>query len=144
MTALLLDGAQTARAIRDELRPQVAELVAQGARPGLGVILVGDDAASAVYVRNKTRAAEELGLLGDTVRLPASATTAEVAAKVGEYNRRADIHGILVQLPLPPQVDAEVVLGLVDPLKDVDGFHPTNVGLLVQKRPRFVACTPAG
>ena len=144
MTATLLDGTATARAIREELRPQVAELAARGIRPGLGVVLVGDDPASAVYVRNKTRAAEELGLYGETARLPASATTVEVAAKVEELNRRADIHGILVQLPLPAQVDAEKVLALVDPLKDVDGFHAVNVGLLVQKRPRFVACTPAG
>jgi methylenetetrahydrofolate dehydrogenase (NADP+)/methenyltetrahydrofolate cyclohydrolase len=144
MSATLLDGTATARAIRDELREPIVALAAQHHRPGLGVLLVGDDPASAVYVRSKTRACEELGIHHDTARLPASATTAEVAAHVEEYNRRADIHGILVQLPLPRQVDAEKVLALVDPVKDVDGFHPVNVGLLVQKRPRFVACTPAG
>jgi methylenetetrahydrofolate dehydrogenase (NADP+) / methenyltetrahydrofolate cyclohydrolase len=144
MTATLLDGAATARTIRQELAPEVAKLAARGARPGLGVVLVGDDPASAVYVRNKTRACEELGIFHETASLSALSSTSEVLAKVEEYNRRADIHGILVQLPMPRQVDAEKVLALVDPRKDVDGFHPVNVGLLVQKRPRFVSCTPAG
>ena len=144
MPARLLDGAATARAIREELRPRVAALAARGTRPGLGVLLVGDDPASAVYVRSKTRACEELGLHHETARLPARATTEEVVAVVESYNARAEIHGILVQLPLPASVDAARVLRLVDPAKDVDGFHPENVGLLVQKRPRFVACTPAG
>jgi methylenetetrahydrofolate dehydrogenase (NADP+)/methenyltetrahydrofolate cyclohydrolase len=144
MPARTLDGAATARAIRAELVPRIAALAARGARPGLGVLLVGDDPASAVYVRSKTRAAEELGIHHETLRLPATATTAEVATAVEAYNARPEIHGILVQLPLPPQVDAVRVLRLVDPAKDVDGFHPENVGLLVQKRPRFVACTPAG
>jgi methylenetetrahydrofolate dehydrogenase (NADP+)/methenyltetrahydrofolate cyclohydrolase len=144
MTATLLDGAATARQIREELRDDVANLAARGHRPGLGVILVGDDPASAVYVRSKTRACVDLGIHHETARLPATATTAEVAARVEDFNRRADIHGILVQLPLPPQVDTARVLSVVDPAKDVDGFHAVNVGLLVQKRPRFVACTPAG
>jgi methylenetetrahydrofolate dehydrogenase (NADP+)/methenyltetrahydrofolate cyclohydrolase len=144
MPARLLDGAATARAIREELRPRVEALVARGSRPGLGVLLVGDDPASAVYVRSKTRACEELGVHHETLRLPASATTGEVATAVEAYNARPEIHGILVQLPLPPAVDAARVLRLVDPAKDVDGFHPENVGLLVQKRPRFVPCTPAG
>jgi methylenetetrahydrofolate dehydrogenase (NADP+)/methenyltetrahydrofolate cyclohydrolase len=144
LTARLLDGAATARAIREELRGAVQDLARRGARPGLGVLLVGDNPASAVYVRSKTRACDELGLFHETATLPASAGTGEVAAKVAEYNGRPEIHGILVQLPLPPQVDAEAVLELVSPHKDVDGFHPDNVGRLVQKRPRFVACTPAG
>jgi methylenetetrahydrofolate dehydrogenase (NADP+)/methenyltetrahydrofolate cyclohydrolase len=144
VTAALLDGAATARAIKDELKADVASLVARGVRPGLGVLLVGDDPASAVYVRSKTKACEELGLHHETATLPATATTLEVMARVDDYNRRSEIDGILVQLPLPPQVDAERVLRLVSPAKDVDGFHPENVGLLVQKRPRFVACTPAG
>ena len=126
------------------MRDEIAHLRARGRRPGLGALLVGDNPASAVYVRSKTRACEELSILHETRRLPATATTAEVAAVVEEWNGRADIHGILVQLPLPPQVDAEQVLDLVDPQKDVDGFHPDNVGRLVQKRPRFVPCTPAG
>ena len=144
MTAQILDGAATARKIRDELKDEIAGLADAGVRPGLGVVLVGDHAASAVYVRNKTRACEELGMYHETAQMPASATTDQVCAQVAEYNRRPEIHGILVQLPLPPQVDADRVLGLVDPRKDVDGFHALNVGLLVQKRPRFVACTPAG
>ncbi len=144
MSAALLDGTAVAQAIRDELREEAAALTAQGRRPGLGVLLVGDDPASAVYVRNKTRACDELGLRHETVKLPATATTAEVVSRVRAFNGRADIHGILVQLPLPKQVDAELVLGLVDPGKDVDGFHAESVGRLVQKRPGFVACTPAG
>ncbi len=144
MTARRLDGAEIARQIKEELRARLAELAATGVRPGLGVVLVGDDPASASYVRSKTRACEELGMLGETRRLPASASTAEVAAAVEGYNARPDIHGILVQLPLPPQVDATRVLDLVDPAKDVDGLHPDNVGRLVQKRPRFLPCTPAG
>jgi methylenetetrahydrofolate dehydrogenase (NADP+) / methenyltetrahydrofolate cyclohydrolase len=144
MTARLLDGVAVAAAIREELRPRVAELAKAGVRPGLGVLLVGDDPASAVYVRSKTRACEDLGLFHETRRLPAGASTADVLAEVAAYNGRPDVHGILVQLPLPPQVDAQAVLDLVLPRKDVDGFHPDNVGRLVQKRPRFVACTPLG
>lgn len=143
-TAKVLDGAATARDIREGLRGRIQDLAARGRRPGLGVLLVGDNPASAVYVGSKTRACEDLGIHHETRRLPATATTAEVAAQVADYNRREEIHGILVQLPLPPQVDATRVLDLVDPAKDVDGFHADNVGRLVQKRPRFVACTPAG
>jgi methylenetetrahydrofolate dehydrogenase (NADP+)/methenyltetrahydrofolate cyclohydrolase len=144
VTARRLDGRATAQAIRAELRVEVERLAAQGVRPGLGVVLVGDDPASAVYVRNKTGACEELGMNHEMRSLPVTATTEEVVGAVGEYNRRRDVHGILVQLPLPPQVDATRVLDAVDPAKDVDGFHPDNVGRLVQKRPRFVPCTPAG
>ncbi|HET9317398.1 MAG TPA: bifunctional 5,10-methylenetetrahydrofolate dehydrogenase/5,10-methenyltetrahydrofolate cyclohydrolase [Vicinamibacteria bacterium] len=144
MAATLLDGSKVARAMREEARAEVAALPAGRKRPGLGVMLVGDDPASAVYVRNKTRACDEVGIFHETVKMPASATTDEVLTQVDAFNARGDIHGILVQLPLPPQVDAEKVLLRVRAEKDVDGFHPTNVGLLVQKRPRFVACTPAG
>lgn len=144
MTATLLDGASVARAIRAEVHSEVEEIVRRGIRPGLGVLLAGDDPASAVYVRGKTRACDEVGIRHETARLPSGATTDEVRRVVEGYNARADVHGILVQLPLPPQVDAAAVLSVVDPRKDVDGFHPENVGLLVQKRPRFVPCTPAG
>ena len=144
MTAALLDGNATARTIKDELRSDVEALRARGVVPGLGVVLAGENPASAVYVRNKTRACDELGIFHETALFPPSTTTEEVAAKVSEYGRREDVHGILVQLPLPPQVDASRVLSLVDPAKDVDGFHPENLGRLVQKRPRFVPCTPAG
>ena len=144
MTATRLEGATIARAIKDELRGEIARLAERGDRPGLGVVRVGQDPASAVYVASKTRSCEELGIHHETRRLPASATTEEVLRVVEEYNRRREIHGILVQLPLPRHVDAVRVLDLVDPAKDVDGFHPENVGRLVQKRPRFVPCTPAG
>jgi len=144
VSARILDGTATGRAICEELRGAVEALARRGVRPGLGVVLVGDDPASAVYVGSKTRACEQLGMLSETRRMAATATTDEVAAVVEEYNRRPDIHGVLVQLPLPPQVDATRVLDLVDPAKDVDGFHPENVGRLVQKRARFVPCTPAG
>jgi methylenetetrahydrofolate dehydrogenase (NADP+)/methenyltetrahydrofolate cyclohydrolase len=144
MTARRLDGTLVAQQIQGELRAQLDVLRGRGVRPGLGALLVGDDPASAVYVRSKTRRCEELGLHHETRRLPASATTDEVLEAVREMNRRAEIHGILVQLPLPAQVDAQRVLEQVRPDKDVDGFHPENVGRLVQKRPRFVACTPAG
>jgi methylenetetrahydrofolate dehydrogenase (NADP+)/methenyltetrahydrofolate cyclohydrolase len=105
---------------------------------------VGDNPASAVYVRGKTRACDEAGIHHETVQLPSTVTTGDVLANVAGFNGRRDIHGILVQLPLPPQVEAERVLDAVEPGKDVDGFHPENVGRLVQKRPRFVPCTPAG
>jgi len=144
MAARLLSGTATAGAIEDELKEDIARLAARGTRPGLGVLLVGDDPASTVYVRSKTRACERLGIHHETRRLPAEASTADALAVVEEYNRRPDVHGVLVQLPLPRQVDAARVLDLVDPGKDVDGFHPENVGRLVQKRPRFVPCTPAG
>ena len=144
MTAALLDGTATARTIKDELRAEVEGLRARGVVPGLGVVLAGENPASAVYVRNKTRACDELGIYHETALFPPTTTTEEVAAKVSEYGRREDIHGILVQLPLPTQVDASRVLSLVDPAKDVDGFHAENLGRLVQKRPRFVPCTPAG
>jgi methylenetetrahydrofolate dehydrogenase (NADP+)/methenyltetrahydrofolate cyclohydrolase len=144
VTAQRLDGKAMALTIRGELREEVERLTAEGKRPGLGVLLVGDDPASAVYVRNKTAACEELGIHHETRSLPADVTTQEVLMAVEAYNRRGDVHGILVQLPLPPQVDATRVLDAVDPAKDVDGFHPENVGRLVQKRPRFVPCTPAG
>jgi methylenetetrahydrofolate dehydrogenase (NADP+)/methenyltetrahydrofolate cyclohydrolase len=144
MTAALLDGTKTARSIKDELKAEIEALRARDVRPGLGVILAGENPASAIYVRNKTRACDELGIYHETALFPETTTTQEVVAKVSEYGRREDIHGILVQLPLPGQVDAASVLSLVDPAKDVDGFHAENLGRLVQKRPRFVPCTPAG
>jgi methylenetetrahydrofolate dehydrogenase (NADP+)/methenyltetrahydrofolate cyclohydrolase len=140
VTARRLDGARVAREIEAEL----GELVTRGVRPGLAALLVGDHPASAVYVRAKTRRCQELGLFNETLRLPASAATAEVLDAVARLNARSEVHGILVQLPLPPQVDAQRVLDAVREEKDVDGFHPANVGRLVQKRPRFVPCTPAG
>ena len=144
MTARRLEGGSVAAELRAEAAAGARALAATGRPPGLGVLLVGDDPASGIYVRSKTRACEESGIHHETARLAAAATTEDVMAVVGGYNQRPDIHGILVQLPLPSQVDTERVLRLVDPAKDVDGFHPENTGLLVQKRPRFVPCTPAG
>jgi methylenetetrahydrofolate dehydrogenase (NADP+)/methenyltetrahydrofolate cyclohydrolase len=144
MSASILDGAAVGAELRAEAAAMASELRGLGVQPGLGVLLVGDDPASAVYVRNKTRACDEVGLRHETRRLPAEATTAAVEAVVEEWNARPDVHGILVQLPLPARVDAACVLDRIDPRKDVDGFHPDNVGRLVQKRPRFVPCTPAG
>jgi methylenetetrahydrofolate dehydrogenase (NADP+)/methenyltetrahydrofolate cyclohydrolase len=144
MTARVLDGAATASAIRDELRDRVAALVAAGRRPGLAVLLVGDDPASAVYVRGKTRASEELGLHHEVARLPADASTEEVIERIDDFNARADVHGVLIQLPLPPGIDTRRALLRVDPEKDVDGFHPANLGLLAQNRARFIPCTPLG
>jgi methylenetetrahydrofolate dehydrogenase (NADP+)/methenyltetrahydrofolate cyclohydrolase len=144
MGALRLEGGPTAQAIRDETKAEAEALARRGRRPGLGALLVGDDPASAVYVKSKARACEEIGLFHEVRHLSRDAATEDVVAVVAEYNTRRDVHGILVQLPLPPQVDAQRVLDLVEPAKDVDGFHPENVGRLVQKRPRFVPCTPAG
>ena len=142
--ARILDGTAIARALREEAALAAGALRDQGVVPGLGVIVAGDDPASAVYVRNKTRACSEAGLHHETITLPADAATADVVRAVEGLNARRDIHGILVQLPLPSGVETSAILDRVSPQKDVDGFHPENVGLLVQKRPRFVPCTPAG
>ena len=145
MTARLLDGAAIARQIREEVRTEVQASVSQSRRPpGLGALLVGDDPASHIYVSSKTKACDELGLYHVTERLPSSATTEDVLAVVRRFNEEPRIHGILAQLPLPRQVDAIRVLDAVSPHKDVDGFHPENVGLLSQGRVRFAPCTPAG
>ena len=145
MTARVLDGAAIARQIREEVKAEALAFVdAGGQTPGLGALLVGDDPASHIYVASKTKACEELGLHHVTRRLPGSATTEDVLGVVEEFNRDPAIHGILVQLPLPKQVDAIRVLDAVSPRKDVDGFHPENVGLLSQGRVRFSPCTPAG
>lgn len=145
MTARTLDGAATARQIRDEVKAETLAFVAAGGRrPGLGALLVGDDPASHIYVSSKTKACEELGLHHVTERLSATASTEDVLAVVERFNQDPAIHGILVQLPLPKQVDALRVLDAVSPQKDVDGFHPENVGLLSQGRVRFAPCTPAG
>lgn len=144
MTARILDGAACAKAIRDELKVTVAELASRGRRPGLGALLVGDDPASQLYVSSKTKSCEELGMHHVTERRPSSSSTEEVLAIVRSFNDDPKVHGILVQLPLPKQVDATRVLDAVDPRKDVDGFHPENVGRLSQGRTRFAPCTPAG
>jgi methylenetetrahydrofolate dehydrogenase (NADP+)/methenyltetrahydrofolate cyclohydrolase len=145
VTAQLLDGRELARQLQDEIQEEVAAFVRQaGVTPGLAAVLVGEDPASEVYVRNKQKACERVGIKSTLHRLPATTTTDTLLELVSRLNQSADVHGILVQLPLPPQVDSMRVLDAVSPLKDVDGFHPENVGLLVQGRPRFVPCTPLG
>ena len=145
MTARILDGAAIARQIREEVKAEaLAFAQTAGVRAGLGALLVGDDPASHIYVSSKTKACEELGLHHVTERLPATATTDDVLRVVERFNQDPAIHGILVQLPLPKPVDAIRVLDAVSPYKDVDGFHPENVGLLSQGRLRFAPCTPAG
>jgi methylenetetrahydrofolate dehydrogenase (NADP+)/methenyltetrahydrofolate cyclohydrolase len=144
MSATILDGKKIAAAIRAEVTAEVQALRAAGVRPGLAVLLVGDNAASAVYVRQKVKACGEVGIHSETHTAPGEVSSRELVALVNQLNRRDEIDGILVQLPLPPQVDVKQVLMTVDPAKDVDGFHPINVGFLATQRPGLVPCTPAG
>lgn len=143
-SARVLDGKATAAAIRAEVREECDRLRARGVVPGLTVILVGDHPASAVYVRNKERAAREAGIRGEVLRLPASTPQADILAAVRLRNADPDVHGILVQLPLPDGVDSRAVLEAIDPAKDVDGFHPVNAGRLLIGLPGLLPCTPAG
>ena len=140
----ILDGNRVRDQIKEELRPRVAALAAQGRPPGLAVVLVGHNPASEIYVRNKIKACDDLGIYSESVKPPESITTAELLDTVEQLNARHDIDGILVQLPLPPQVDSKRILLAVAPGKDVDGFHPANVGALVVGLPAPRACTPAG
>jgi methylenetetrahydrofolate dehydrogenase (NADP+)/methenyltetrahydrofolate cyclohydrolase len=140
----ILDGNRVRDDIKNELRPRVAALAAQGRPPGLAVVLVGHDPASQIYVRNKVKTCQDLGIYSESLTPPDSISTGELLAIVGQLNARHDIDGILVQLPLPPQVDAKRILMAVAPAKDVDGFHPCNVGNLVANLPGPRACTPAG
>jgi methylenetetrahydrofolate dehydrogenase (NADP+) / methenyltetrahydrofolate cyclohydrolase len=144
MTAQILDGTKIAQEIRGEVAAEVKMLSAAGVRPGLAVVLVGHNPASEIYVRGKVKACEEVGVYSEKLTPPETATTAELLASIDGLNRRDDIDGILVQLPLPAHVDAKKVLLAVDPAKDVDGFHPMNVGYLSTQRPGLVPCTPAG
>lgn len=143
--AEILEGRQIAEQIKQEVAEEVARLKSElGLKPCLAAILAGDDDASTVYVRNKMRACAEVGIQSAHHALPASTTTEELLRLIDELNRRDEVDGILVQLPLPKQIDEAAVIEAVEPTKDVDGFHPTNVGLLAMGRPRFVPCTPAG
>jgi methylenetetrahydrofolate dehydrogenase (NADP+)/methenyltetrahydrofolate cyclohydrolase len=144
MSAIILNGTKIAQEIRSEVAAEVKTMAAAGVRPGLAVVLVGHNPASEIYVRGKVKACEEIGIYSEKLTPPDSVTTAELLAVVEGLNQRDDIDGILVQLPLPPQVDAKKVLLAVDPARDVDGFHPVNVGLLSTQRPGLVPCTPAG
>lgn len=144
MPARILDGAKIATDIRAEVAAEAKAMAAAGIRPGLAVVLVGHNPASEIYVRGKVKAGEEVGLYSEQHTPPETVTTSALLALIEELNRRDEIDGILVQLPLPPQIDAKRVLMAVDPAKDVDGFNPVNVGFLSTQRPGLVPCTPAG
>jgi methylenetetrahydrofolate dehydrogenase (NADP+)/methenyltetrahydrofolate cyclohydrolase len=141
MTARILDGKALAARLRARLADRAAALPF---RPGLRVVRVGDDPASGVYVRNKDRAAQEVGFDSATLHLPATTTEAELLATIARLNADPEVDGILVQLPLPPQIRAEAAIEALDPAKDVDGFHPANAGRLAAGRPGLVPCTPKG
>lgn len=141
MTARIIDGGAIAASLRTRLADKVAAL---GYQPGLAVVLVGDDPASAVYVRTKDKAASAAGIAAQTIRLPSAITTSDLVATIAQLNADEAIDGILVQLPLPPHIDTQTVLEAVDPSKDVDGFHPLNVGRLASGHPTLVPCTPLG
>jgi methylenetetrahydrofolate dehydrogenase (NADP+)/methenyltetrahydrofolate cyclohydrolase len=145
LPAELIDGTAIARRIRDQVAIDVAALRMRGVLPGLTVVLVGDDPASAVYVGAKERASVEAGIRGGTIRLPAATSQAELEVLVDRLNGDPDVHGILVQSPLPPQIDAQSIVRRIRPEKDVDGFHPVNVGkVLIGDPDAFAPCTPAG
>jgi methylenetetrahydrofolate dehydrogenase (NADP+) / methenyltetrahydrofolate cyclohydrolase len=144
MAARILDGTKIAAQIKAEIADEVQRLATAGLRPGLAAVLVGHDPASEIYVRSKVKTCEALGIYSEQITPPETVTTAEMLALVAELNSREDIDGILVQLPLPKQVDSKAVLMAVDPAKDVDGFHPMNVGFLATMRPGLVPCTPSG
>ena len=144
MPAIILDGTKIAQQIRGEVAAEVKIMASAGVRPGLAVVLVGHNPASEIYVRGKVKACEEVGLRSEKLTPSDSATTEELLELIDELNQRDDIDGILVQLPLPPAVDSKKVLMAVNPAKDVDGFHPVNVGFLSTQRRGLVPCTPAG
>jgi methylenetetrahydrofolate dehydrogenase (NADP+)/methenyltetrahydrofolate cyclohydrolase len=143
--AKLIDGAKLADQVKVEVAGRVAELKARGITPGLSVALVGDDPASAVYVGSKERTCIELGMRGETIRRPATISEAELLAIVDRLNDDPNVHGILVQMPLPKQINGDAIVRRIRPDKDVDGFHPVNVGkLLIGEKDGFAPCTPAG
>ncbi|HDS84177.1 MAG TPA: bifunctional methylenetetrahydrofolate dehydrogenase/methenyltetrahydrofolate cyclohydrolase FolD [Phycisphaerales bacterium] len=144
MTAQIIDGKQVAAQMRAELKDSVARLKGQGITPGLAVILVGDDPASRSYVTAKEKACEEIGMHSDDNRLPSETTQAKLLGLIDQFNNDPKIHGILVQLPLPAHIDEDAVLLAIDPNKDVDGFHPVNVGRMVVGQEAFLPCTPHG
>ncbi|HEV3145943.1 MAG TPA: bifunctional methylenetetrahydrofolate dehydrogenase/methenyltetrahydrofolate cyclohydrolase FolD [Gemmataceae bacterium] len=145
MPAQILDGKALAQTMQAEIAAQVAEQVRTGGpRPGLAAVRVGDDPASEIYVRNKTKACEKAGIASFQHHLPGTTTQPQLLQVIARLNTDPAVHGILVQLPLPKQIDANDIIAAVDPRKDVDGFHPENLGLLAAGAPRFVACTPLG
>jgi methylenetetrahydrofolate dehydrogenase (NADP+)/methenyltetrahydrofolate cyclohydrolase len=144
MAAILIDGKAVAARVRAEVQARVQALAAQGVVPRLDVVLVGDDPASQVYVRNKERAAAEVGIRGEIHRLPAGTPEADVLALLARLNADPEVDGVLVQTPYPRHIDPDRVAAAQDPARDVDGFHPVNLGRLLAGRPGLVACTPAG
>ena len=144
MSAVRIDGKAMALAIREEIAAKVASLKARGVTPGLAVILVGDDPASEIYVRNKGIACEKAGMHSETIRLPQETTQRQLEAEIDRLNRDPAIDGILVQLPLPRHLDERAALSAILPEKDVDGFHPVNAGRLLAGEPTVVPCTPKG
>jgi methylenetetrahydrofolate dehydrogenase (NADP+)/methenyltetrahydrofolate cyclohydrolase len=144
MTAKIISGNEVAKEIRAELKERVSRLKDQGVTPGLIMIRVGEDPASVSYVSGKEKAAEEIGVWSQTIVLPESASEEELLSKVEEMNKAEHVDGILVQLPLPKHINADKVLNLIDPAKDVDGFHPVNVGKMLIGDPYFMPCTPHG
>jgi methylenetetrahydrofolate dehydrogenase (NADP+)/methenyltetrahydrofolate cyclohydrolase len=145
VAAKLIDGKALAQSIREQIAKDVAELHAKtGVRPGLAAILVGDDPASHLYVKNKQKACDAAGIYVDEHKLPAATSQADLLALIEKKNADPRVHGILVQLPLPKHIDSKVILDAVSPLKDADGFHPYNLGRLVEGNPVFEACTPKG
>jgi methylenetetrahydrofolate dehydrogenase (NADP+)/methenyltetrahydrofolate cyclohydrolase len=144
MSAEIIDGAAIARQVRAELAPRIAALKARGVTPGLAIVLVGDDPASATYVRGKMRDSAADGVAGETFHLPADATQAAIMETVQRINAEPAWHGLIVQTPLPPHVDTEAVLAAVDPAKDVDGLHPISQGRLLRGLPTYVPATPSG
>jgi len=144
MTAKIISGNEVAKEIRAELKERVSRLKEQGVTPGLVMIRVGEDPASVSYVSGKEKAAEEIGVWSQTIVLPESASAEELLSKVEEMNKTEHVDGILVQLPLPKHINADKVLNLIDPAKDVDGFHPVNVGKMLIGDPYFMPCTPHG
>ena len=144
MPATILDGKALAAQVRAGVKAKVADMAQRGITPGLAVILAGDDPASKVYVRNKTRACEEVGVRSQQIDYPASVTQEELMARIRKLNADPAVHAILVQLPLPKHVDSARVLAAVSPAKDADGFHAESMGALVSGAPGFVPCTPAG
>ena len=144
MTAKIISGNEVAKEIRAELTERVSKLKGQGVTPGIVMIRVGEDPASVSYVSGKEKAAEEIGVWSQTIVLPEGASEEELLSKVEEMNKAEHVDGILVQLPLPKHINADKVLNLIDPAKDVDGFHPVNVGKMLIGDPYFMPCTPHG
>lgn len=144
MSARLLDGKATAEAIRSELKDKIFGLAQRGVQPGLAVVLVGDDPGSASYVKGKTKACAELGMVGETFTFPETVSQADLLSRVRDLNADPRYHGILIQLPIPKHLDSLSLLGAIVPEKDVDCFHPQNVGCLLLGRPVYTPCTPAG